>query len=88
MCEFSVYYQFFKDCDENGSVTWYILNDKFLVLYYYNDNDIGLKKILNRFNFIANKFEISKKGWKLPFCMEHSNAEKWNYDFKKRLNLL
>ena len=44
MCEFSVYYQFFKDCVENGSSTWYISNDKFLIFYYYNDNDINFKR--------------------------------------------
>ena len=66
MCEFSVYYQFFKDCVENGSSTWYISNDKFLIFYYYNDNDINFKTKLNRLNIIANikknsNFEISKK---------------------------
>ena len=66
MCEFSVYYQFFKDCVENGSSTWYTSNDKFLIFYYYNDNDINLKRKLNRLNIIANikkisNFEISKK---------------------------
>ena len=39
MSEFSVYYEFFKDCDGNDSATWYISNDKFSISYYYNNNN-------------------------------------------------
>ena len=62
MCELSVYYQFFKHCDENGSSTWCKSKDKFLISYCYNDDDINFKSKLNHLNAIANKFEISKKG--------------------------
>ena len=74
-------YHFFKDCDKNGSSTWCKSNDKFSIFYYHNDDEIDLKRKLNCLNLIANKFEISKKSWKLPFCMEKTIAEKWNYDF-------
>ena len=76
MSEFSIYYQFFKDCDKNGSLNWSVSNNKFSLFHYYNDNNIDLKKKLNRLNIIANKSELSKKGRKLPFRMEKYNAEK------------
>ena len=88
MCEFSVCYQFFKDCHENGSLTWCISNDKFSLFYYYNGKDIDFNRKSNRLNIIANKYEVSKKGKKLLFCMETSNAEKWNYDFLKKVEFV
>ena len=62
MCEFSVCNQFFKGCDENGSLTWCISNDKFSLFYYDNGKDIDFKRKSNRLNIIANKYEVSKKG--------------------------
>ena len=58
MCELSVYYQLFKDWDENGSSTWCKSNNKFSIFYYYNDDEIDFKRKLNRLNLIVNKFEI------------------------------
>ena len=58
MCELSVYYQLFKDYDENGSSTWCKSNYKFSIFYYYNDDEIDFKRKLNRLNLIVNKFEI------------------------------
>ena len=89
MFEFSIYYQFFKDCDENGTLNWSVSNNKFPLFHYYNDNNIDLKKKkLNHLNIIANKPELSKKGWKLPFHMEKRNAEKYNYDLKKKVEFV
>ena len=60
----------------------------FRFFYYYNGDDIDFKRKLNRLNIIANKFEISKKGWKLPFRMKNLLLKNGAMIFKKRLSLL
>ena len=63
--------------------------DPFQITHYIlYDNNIDLKKKFNRLNIIANKYELSKKRWKLPFRMEKYNTEKWNYDFTKKVEFV
>ena len=83
MSKFNVYYEFFKDCDENHSSTWCISNDKYSISYYYNDDNVNFKEKLNHLNIITNKSELSKKSWRLPFSMKKSFVEQYIYDYKK-----
>ena len=69
-------------------LTWSISNNKFLISYYYNNNNIDLSKKLSRLNIIANNSQLSKKGWKLLFRVEKFAAEKWNYDFAKEVEVI
>ena len=62
MSEFNVYYRFFRECDENGSPTWFISNKKTCLYYYYNDNNFDVKEKLNRLNITESNFELSQNG--------------------------
>ena len=41
---------FWCTVDENGSITWTVSNDEISILYYFNDENIDLQKILSLLN--------------------------------------
>ena len=56
MSEFSVYYELFKDCDGNGSATWYISNDKFSIFILKIVTEMVV--LLGIFPIINSRFHI------------------------------
>ena len=61
---------------------------KFSILYYFNDENVDLKERLQYLNTLAINCNLSRKGWKLPFCMQTSVTEGWNYDYVKRVEFV
>ena len=66
--------------DKNGSMTWNITRDKISILYYFNDENIDLGKMLFLLNEFAKTYGLDSQGWKLPITMNVSDSEHWNCD--------
>ena len=88
MCELTVYYQFFKDWDKNGSLTWSVSNNKFSLLYYYNDNNIDLKKKLNRLILLQINPNHQKKVGNYLFVWKNITLKNGIMILQKRLSFL
>ena len=71
---------FWNVADENGSIAWSINDEKISILYYFNSKNLDLDYILSTLNSMAREQWLDRMGWKLPFRMQVSNAESWNYD--------
>ena len=80
--------KFWRTVDENGSMTWTVSNDEISRLYYFNYENIDLKKFLSLLNKFAETYEFRQQGWKLPFLMQVSNSETWNNDYFKRIEFI
>ena len=72
-----------RSIDENGSMIWCVYHNKLSILYYFNDENIDLEKLLKCFTDNACEFNIDRMGWKLPFKIKITNSEDWNYDYFK-----
>ena len=62
------------EADENGSMTWNVTRDKISILYYFNDENIDLEKILFLLNEFAKTYGLDSQGWKLSFFMAVSDS--------------
>ena len=74
-----------KRTDENGSINWRVYSNKLSVFFYFNVENIDLDELLKHFNDNSREFNLPSAGWKLPFKMQKSDAEGWNYDYFKRV---
>ena len=79
---------FWTTVDENGSMTWNVTQDKISILYYFTDENIDLQNILSVLNDFVRTYSLDTQGWKLPFTMQVSNSEHWNYDYFKRIEFI
>ena len=61
------------------------MRDKICILYYFNDENIELEKMLLLLNKFTKTYGLNFQDWKLPFTMVESDPERWNYDYVKRL---
>ena len=80
--EFDLFVAFWRTVDENGSIMWRILNNKILILYCFNDENVNLENMLTLLNCFAreyrietNGYRIKTNGWKLPFEMQKSDSK-------------
>ena len=71
---FNFLVDFWAEADENGSMTWNVTRDKISILYYFNDENIDLEKILFLLNEFAKTYGLDSQGWKLPFIMAVSDS--------------
>lgn len=85
MSEFTDCNVFFKVCDEKGSMTWALSDNKVSFLYCFNEENINLGQISGALNVIVINFGLPSNGCKVPFHMQQSNAESWSDDFAKRV---
>ena len=69
---------FWHTVDKNWCMTWTVSNNKILILYYFNEENIDLEKFLSLFNEFAKTYGLWQLGWKLPFSMQVSISETWN----------
>ena len=86
--EFDLFVAFWHTVGVNSSMTWRILNNKILILYYFNDKNVNLENMLTLLNCFACEYMLERNGWKLPFNMQKSNSESWNYDYIKRVEFV
>ena len=82
---FNFLVNFWNAADENGSMTWTFTDQKISVLYYFNNKNINLQKMLSLLKSMAEACGLGSRGWKLPFVMQVSNSEHRNYDYFKRI---
>ena len=61
---------------------------KFSVLYYFNEENISLEKMLSLLNSMAEAYGLGSRGWKLPLVMQEPNSEHQNYDYLKRVEFV
>ena len=80
---FNLLVNFWAKTDD--SMTWNVMRDKISILYYFNDENIELEKMLLLLNEFTKTYRLDFQGWKLPFTMAESGPERWNYDYVKRL---
>ena len=66
---FNFMMNFWHTVDKNWSMTWTVSNNKIAILYYFNEENIDLEKILSLFNEFAKTYGLWQLGWKLPFSM-------------------
>ena len=52
------------------------------------EDNIDLEQILSLLNNVHETYGLHIRSWKLPFVLQVSNSEHWNYDFLRVLNLL
>ena len=74
-----------RTTEENGSMSWTISDNQISILYYFNNENLDLQKILDVLNSYASRFALAQRGWKLPFKMQVSDSETWNRDYFKRI---
>ena len=67
---FNFLVNFWKTIDENGSMMWIISENKISILYYFNDENTNLHKILVLLNSLGDGYGLAQRGWKLPFRMQ------------------
>ena len=79
---------FWNTADENGSMTWTFTDQKIFVLYYFNNENIDLEKMLSLLKGMAEAYGLGSRGRKFPFVMQVSNSEHWNYDYFKRVEIV
>ena len=65
-----------------------VTRDKISMLYYFNDENIDLEKMLFLLNEFAKYYGLDSQGWKIPFTMAVSDSEHWNYDYFKRIGFI
>ena len=80
--------KFWAEADKNGSMTWNVTRDKISILYYFNDENIDLEKMLFLLNEFAKNYGLDSKGCKLLFTMAVSDSQHWNYDYFKRIEFI
>ena len=85
---FNFLVNFWAEADENGSMAWNVMRDKISILYYFNDKNIDLEKMLFLLDKFAKTYGLNSRGWKLPFIMAVSDSEHWNYDYFKRIEFI
>ena len=85
---FNFMVNFWCTVDENGSITWTVSNDEISILYYFNDENIDLQKILSLLNEFVEAYGLQQHGWKLSFHMQVSNSETWNNDYYKPIEFI
>ena len=76
---FDYLFNFWRNIDENGSMTWTISDNHISKLYYFNDENLDLQKRLD----ILNTYVSS-----LPFKMQVSDSETWNRDYFERIEFV
>ena len=69
-------------------MTWTVFQDKISILYYLSDENTDLKNILSLLNDFFRTYGFDTQGWKLPFTMQVSNSERWDYDYFKRIEFI
>ena len=79
---------FWRTIDENGSMTWTKSEKEIPILYYFNDENIDLQKIIDLLNRLGDGHHLDERGWKLPFEMQVSDSESWNCDYCKRIKFI
>ena len=52
-----------------------VTRDKISILYYFNDENIDLEKMLFLLNEFAKYYGLDSQGWKIPFTMAVSDSE-------------
>ena len=77
---------FWTNVDENGCMNWRVTRNKISILYYFNDENTDLEKNFSILNCFAVKHGLDTRSLKLPFTMEVSKSEDWNYDYYKRID--
>ena len=86
--ESNLFVDFWCTINKNGSMVWSIFNNKISILYYFNDENIDLEYILGLLNTFAGEYGLKSHGRKLPFKIQKSNFESWNYDCYKRIEFI
>ena len=79
---------FWTTADKNGNMTWNVTRDKISILWYFNDENIDLEQILSLLNNYTETYGLHTRGQKLPFVMQVSNSEHWNYGYFKRVEFI
>lgn len=67
---------------------WTISENEIPILYYFNDENIDLQKIIDLLNRLGDGHYLDERGWKLPFEMQVSDSESWNCDYCKRIKFI
>ena len=79
---------FWRIIDENGRMTWTMSQYEISILYYFNDENTDLQKIIDLLNSLGDGYSLAQRGWKLPFKMQFSDPELWNCDYFKRIEFI
>ena len=79
---------FWNTGDENGSMTWTFRDQKIFVLHYFNNKNIDLEKILPLLDSMSEAYGCGFTRKELPFVMQVSNSEHWNYDYFKKVEFV
>lgn len=69
-------------------MTWTISVSHISILYYFNNENLDLQKILDILNSYASSFGLAQRCWKLPFKMQVSDSETWNRNYFKRIEFV
>ena len=72
---FNFLVSFWTELDENGSMTWNVMCDKISILYYFNDENIDLEKMLFLLKEFAKTYGLNSQGWKHLPAMAVSNSK-------------
>ena len=74
--EFKTCFDFCKEADDNGSVTWIILENTIRIFDYHSGN-IDLCEKLNFLNRLADENKLSLRGWRIQFQMTVNKPPFW-----------
>ena len=90
--EVKIYFKFLVNfwttAYENGSMTWNVTHDRISIFYYFNVENIDLEHKLSLLNNFDETYGLHIRSWKLPFVLQVSNSEHWNYDFFKSVGFI
>lgn len=64
-----LFWFFFQECNENGSMNCCMAANCISILYYFNSESIHLDCYLEKLNVLSIDFGLDKKGWTLSFQM-------------------
>ena len=51
-----------RTTEENGSMSWTISDNQISILYYFNNENLDLQKILDILNSYASRFALAQRG--------------------------
>ena len=85
---FNFLVSFRTELDENGSMTQNVMCDKIYILYYFNDENIDLEKMLFLLKEFAKTYGLNSQGWKHLPAMAVSDSKHQNYDYFKRIEFM
>ena len=51
-----------RTTEENGSMSWTISDNQISILYYFNNENLDLQKILDVLNSYSSRFGLAQRG--------------------------